>query len=171
MNASTKNDSPAQSAFGASGPEMLEGMAALGGDALERTMRLAAEATVRAWRGAAAVQLEAAQAMREKLGSGGRENVAALAASSEAAIGGMETCLSKAIDFVRTATDAGVETAGRTMAARTVDEWVGVQIDSANRMMNLGLAHSAELARVVTDTSTRCTDPLKGRVESAMGAD
>ena len=154
----------------ASGPEMLEGVAALGRDALERTMRLTAETTVHACRGAAAagtVQLEAARAMRERLGTGGSENVAALTASSEAAIDGMETCLDKAIDFARTAADTGIETVGRSLAARTVDEWYGVQIDSATRMMNLGLAHAGELARVVTDTSSRCADPLKARTESA----
>ena len=169
MSTSAKNEA-GRPAFG---PEMLEGMAALGRDALERTMRLTAEATVRACRGAAAagaVQLEAAQAMREKLGRGGSENVAALNASSEAAIDGMETCMEKAIDFARTATDAGVESVGRSMAARTVDEWYGVQVDSATRMMDLGLAHAAEFARIVTDTSSRCADPLKARVESPMQA-
>ena len=169
MNASAKNDT-ARPAFG---PEMMEGMAALGRDAAERTMRLTAEATVRAWRGAAtagAAQLEAAQAMRGRMGGGAGENVAALTASSEAAMDGMETCVEKAIDFALTATDAGVETVGRSMAARTVDEWYGVQIDSATRMMDLGLAHAADLARIVTDTSSRCADPLKARVESALHA-
>ena len=169
MNASTKNET-GQPAFG---PEMLEGMAAFGRDALERTMRLTAEATVRACRGAAAAgtaRLEAAHAMRETMAGGGSGNAAALAASSEAAIDGMETCMEKAIDFARTATDAGVETVGRSMAARTVDEWVGVQIESASRMMELGLAHAAELSRIVTDTSSRCADPLKARAEGGVPA-
>ena len=139
-------------------------------------MRMTAEATVRACRGAAAAgtaQLEAAQALRAKMGSGGSENVSALSAlsaSSEAAIAGMETCMEKAIDCTRAATDAGIETVGRSLAARTPDEWLTVQIDSATRMMSLGLAQSAEFARIVTDTSTRCAEPLKARVESTVQA-
>ena len=172
MNASTKTGT-AQSAFGTAGPEVLESVATLGRDAVEKTMRMTAEATVRACRGAAAAgtaQLEAAQALRARMGSGGSENVSALSASSEAAIAGMETCMEKAIDYTRAATDAGIETVGRSLAARTPDEWLTVQIDSATRMMNLGLAQTAEFARIVTDTSTRCAEPLKARVESTVQA-
>ena len=46
-----------------------------------------------------------------------------------------------------------------------MDEWLTVQIDSATRMMNLGFAQASELARIVTDTSTRCAGPLKARTE------
>ncbi len=172
MNANAKTGA-AQSAYGTVDPEVLESVAALGRDAFEKTMRMTAEATVRACRGAAAAgtaQIEAAQALREKMGGGGSANVSglsALSASSEAAIAGLETCMEKAIDWTRAATDAGIETAGRTMAARTLDEWVTVQIDASNRMMNLGLAQSAELARIVTDTSARCADPLKARADAA----
>ena len=172
MNASVETGTT-RSAFGAVGPEVLESVAALGRDALEKTMRMTAEATVRACRGAAAAsvaQLEAAQALRAKMGAGGSENVSAMAASSEAAIAGFETYVEKAIDCTRAAADAGIETAGRAMSARTLDEWITVQIDSATRMMNLGLAQSAELARIVTDTSTRCADPLEARVEDTAQA-
>lgn len=175
MNASVKTGTE-RAAYGAAGPEVLESVAALGRDALERTMRMTAEATVRACRGAAeagTAQLEAAQALREKMGGGASGNVSglsALSASSEAAIAGLETCMEKAIDWTRAATDVGIETAGRTMATRTLDEWVTVQIDASTRMMNLGLAQAAEFARIVTDTSARCADPLKARVESAAQA-
>ena len=172
MNASAKSGN-GQSAFGTAGPEVVESVAALGRDAVEKTMRMTAEATVRACRGAAAAgaaQLEAAQALRAKMGGGGSENVSALSASSEAAIAGLETCMEKAIDWTRAATDAGIETAGRAMAARTLDEWITVQIDASTRMMNLGLAQSAELARIVTDTSARCADPLKAQAENAAPA-
>ena len=158
---------------GTAGPEVLESVAALGRDAFEKTMRMTAEATVRACRGAAAagtVQLEAAEALRAKMGNGGSANVSALSASSEAAIAGMETCMETAIDWTRAATDAGIETVGRSLAAKTLDEWFTVQIDSATRMMNLGLAQTAELARIVTDTSTRCTDPLKGQAQDTVQA-
>ena len=172
MSASAKTGAT-QSAFGTAGPEVLESVAALGRDAVEKTMRMTAEATVRACRGAAATstaQLEAAQALRAKMGSGGNENVSALSASSEAAIAGMETCMEKAIDWTCAATDAGIESVGRSLAAKTLDEWLTVQIDSATRMMNLGLAQSAELARIVTDTSTRCADPLRARAEETVRA-
>lgn len=162
-----------QSAFGTAGPETLESMAALGRDAFERTMRMTAEATVRACRGAAAAstaQLEAAQALREKMGNGTSENASALSATSEAAIAGMETCMEKAIEFTRANADAGIEAVGRTLAAKTMDEWLTVQFDSATRMMNLGLAQASEFARIVTDTSTRCADPLKARVEDTVQA-
>jgi len=158
---------------GAAGPEVLESVAALGRDAFEKTMRMTAEATVRACRGAAAAgtaQLEAAEALRAKMGNGGSANVSALSASSEAAIAGMETCMETAIDWTRAATDAGVETVGRSLAAKTLDEWFTVQIDSATRMMNLGLAQTAELARIVTDTSTRCADPLKAQAQDTVQA-
>ena len=158
---------------GTAGPEVLESVAALGRDAFERTMRMTADATVRACRGAAAAgtaQLEAAQALRAKMGNGGGENVSALSASSEAAIAGMETCMETAIDWTRAATDAGIETVGRSLAAKTMDEWFTVQIDSATRMMNLGLAQTAELARIVTDTSTRCADPLKAQAQDTVQA-
>lgn len=166
MNASAKTGT----AHGPARPEVLESVAALGRDAVEKTMRMTAEATVRACRGTAAAgtaQLEAAQALREKVGGGGTANVSALSASSEAAIDGMETCMEKAIDWTRAATDAGIETAGRALAARTLDEWVTVQIDASTRMMNLGLAQAAEFARIVTETSARCADPLK---EQALGS-
>ena len=172
MNATAKTGTT-QSAFGTAGPEVLESAAALGRDALEKTMRLTAEAAVRACRRATAAgaeQLEAAQALRAKMGDGGSENLSAVSASSEAAIAGIETYLEKAIDCTRAAADAGIETAGRAMSARTLDEWITVQIDSATRMMNLGLAQSAELARIVTDTSTRCADPLRARVEDTLRA-
>ena len=172
MNASVKTGAK-QSAFGAAGPEMVEGAAALGREALERTMRMTAEAAVRACRGAAAAgtaHLEAVQALREKMGGGGGEYVAALSASSEAAVTGMETCMEKTIDYTRAATDAGVESVSRSLAARTMDEWVGVQMDSATRMMNLGLAQAGEIARIVTDTSTRCAEPLGVRAESGAKA-
>ena len=167
MNASAKSGTT----HGTAGPEVLESVAALGRDAVEKTMRMTAEATVRACRGAAAAgtaQLEAAQALREKVGGGGTANVSALSASSEAAIAGMEACMEKAIDWTRAATDAGIETVGRAMAARTLDEWVTVQTDASTRMMNLGLAQAAELARIVTDTSARCADPLKAQVQDAV---
>ena len=169
MNASAKTGTT----HGTAGPEVLESVAALGRDAFEKTMRMTAEATVRACRGAAAAgtaQLEAAEALRAKMGNGGSENVSALSASSEAAIAGMETCMETAIDWTRAATDAGIETVGRSLAAKTLDEWVTVQIDSATRMMNLGLAQTAELARIVTDTSTRCADPLKGQARDTVQA-
>ena len=172
MNASVKTETE-RSAFDMAGPEALERAAALGRDAFERTMRMTAETTVRACRAAAAAgtaQLEAAQALREKMANGGNENVSALSASSEAAIAGAEACMEKAIDYSRATTDAGIETIGRALAARTLDEWLGVQIDSATRMMNLGLAQAADLTRIVTDTSTRCADPLKARVESTVKA-
>ena len=165
MNASVKTGN-GRTAFETGGPEALESMAALGRDTFERTMRLTADATVRACRGAAAAgtaQLEAAQALREKMVQGGSENVSAFSASSEAAVSGIETYLDKTIEYTRAAADAGVEAVGRAMEARTVDEWLGVQVDSTNRMMNLGLAQAGELARIVTDTSTRCADPLKVR--------
>ena len=168
MNASAKTGTT-QSASGMPGTEAIESMAALGREALERTMRMTAEATVRACRGAAAAgaaQVEAAQALREKMGSGTRENASALSASSEAAIAGVETCMENAIEFTRAATDAGMETVGRSLAARTLDEWVGVQIDATTRMMNLGLAQAGEVARIVTDTSSRCVEPFKARAES-----
>ena len=158
---------------GTVGPEVLESVAALGRDAFEKTMRMTAEATVRACRGAAAAgtaQLEAAQAVRAKMGNGGSKNVSALSASSEAAIAGMETCMDTAIDWTRAATDAGIETVGRSLAAKTLDEWFAVQIDSATRMMNLGLVQTAELARIVTDTSTRCADPLKAQAQDTAQA-
>ena len=169
MNASAKSGTT----HGTAGPEVLESAAALGRDAFEKTMRMTADATVRACRGAAAAgtaQLEAAQALRAKMGNGGNENVSALTASSEAAIAGMETCMETAIDWTRAATDAGMETVGRSLAAKTLDEWFTVQIDSATRMMNLGLAQTAELARIVTDTSTRCADPLKAQAQDAVQA-
>ena len=172
MNASVKTGAK-QSAFGAAGPEMVEGAAALGREALERTMRMTAEAAVRACRGAAAAgtaHLEAVQALREKMGGGGGEYVAALSASSEAAVTGIETCMEKTIDYTRAATDAGAESVSRSLAARTMDEWVGVQMDSATRMMNLGLAQAGEIARIVTDTSTRCAEPLGVRAESGAKA-
>ena len=158
---------------GSAGPEVLESVAALGRDAFEKTMRMTAEATVRACRGAAAAgtaQLEAAEALRAKMGNGGSANVSAFSASSEAAIAGMETCMETAIDWTRAATDAGVETVGRSLAAKTLDEWFTVQIDSATRMMNLGLAQTAEFARIVTDTSTRCADPLKAQAQDTVQA-
>lgn len=168
-NAGTTHPAP-----GSAGPEMLESAAALGRDALEKTMRMTAEATVRACRGAAAAgaaQLEAAQALHAKAG-GGRtgENVSALSASAEAAVAGLETCMERAIHYTCAAADAGLETAGRAMSARTLDEWITVQIDSAARMMNLGLAEAAEVARIVTDTSSRCADPIRARVEEAVQA-
>ena len=170
MNASAKNET-GSAAFDAAGPEMLESMAAFGRDALDRTMRLTAEATVRAVRGAAAAgtaQLEAAQALREKVGGGGGgEYISALSESSEAAIGGLETCMEKAIDGARAATDAGIETVGRSLAARTTEEWLGVQVDSATRMMQLGLAQAGDFARVVTETSARCAEPLTARARTA----
>ena len=172
MNANEKTGTT-RPAFGAAGPEVLESLAAFGRDALEKTMRMTAEATVRACRGAAAAstaQLETAQALRAKMGAGGNENVSAMAASSEAAIAGIETYMEKAIDCTRAAADAGIETVGRAMSARTVEEWITVQIDSATRMMNLGLAQSAELARIVTDTSTRCAGPLGARTEDTVQA-
>ena len=163
MNASVKTgNGPA--AFGTAGPESLESMAAFGRDALEKTMRMTADATVRACRGAAAAgtaQLEAVHALREKMGHGGGENVSAFTASSEAAIAGMETYLDRTIEFTRAAADAGVEAVGHSLKAKTLDEWLGVQVDSANRMVSLGLAQADELARIFTDTSTRCADPLK----------
>lgn len=161
---------------GSAGPEMLESTAALGRDALEKTMRMTAEATVRACRGAAAAgaaQLEAAQALRAKAGGGGDrtgENVSALSASAEAAVAGLETCMERAIHYTCAAADVGLETAGRAMSARTLDEWITVQIDSAARMMNLGLAEAAEVARIVTDTSSRCADPIRARVEDTVQA-
>lgn len=166
MNASAKTGSK-QAGARTVGPEVLESAAALGREALERTMRMTAEATIRACRGAAAAgtaQLEAAQFPPAKMG-GGRDYVSALSASSEAAIAGMETCMEQAIDFTRAATDAGVETAGRALTARTLDDWIGVQVDSASRMMNLGLTQAGELTRIVTETSTRCMEPLTGQVE------
>ncbi|MCY4452536.1 MAG: phasin family protein [Immundisolibacterales bacterium] len=169
MNASEKNGAK-QSVFGVAGPEMVESAAALGREALERTMRLTAEATVRACRGAAAAgtaQLEAAQALRGKMDGGGGEYVAALSASTDAAVTGIETCMEKTIDYTRAAADAGVESVSRSLAATTMNEWVGVQMDSATRMMNLGLAQAGEIARIVTDTSTRCAEPLGRRAESA----
>ena len=169
MNASAKSGTT----HGTAGPEVLESVAALGRDAFEKTMRMTADATVRACRGAAAAgtaQLEVAQALRAKMGNGGSENVSALTASSEAAIAGMETCMETTIDWTRAATDAGIETVGRSLAAKTLDEWFTVQIDSATRMMNLGLAQTAELARIVTDTSTRCADPLKAQAQDAVQA-
>ena len=169
MNASAKNGTT----HGAAGPEVLESVAALGRDAVEKTMRMTAEATVRACRGAAAAgtaQLEAAQALREKVGGGGAANVSALSASSEAAIAGMETCMEQAIDWSRAATDVGIETAGRAMAAKTLDEWVTVQVDASTRMMNLGLAQAAELARIVTDTSARCAEPLRAQARDTVPA-
>ena len=169
MNASAKSGTT----HGTAGPEVLESVAALGRDAFEKTMRMTADATVRACRGAAAAgtaQIEAAQALRAKMGNGGSENVSALTASSEAAIAGMETCMETTIDWTRAATDAGIETVGRSLAAKTLDEWFTVQIDSATRMMNLGLAQTAELARIVTDTSTRCADPLKAQAHDAVQA-
>lgn len=171
MNASAKTGN-GQSAFGTAGPEVLESVAALGRDALEKTMRMTADATVRACREAAAAgtaQLEAAQALRAKMGYGG-ENLSALSESSEAAIAGIETYMEKTIEWTRAATDAGVETVGRAMSARTLDEWISVQVDASTRMMNLGLAQSAELARIVTDTSTRCASPLKAQVEETVQA-
>ena len=165
-----------RSAFDAGGPEAFGNAAALGREALERTMRMTAQATVRACRGAVAAgtaQLEAAEAMREKMGVGGNGSGptrAAVSVSSEAAIAGFESCMEKTIDWTRAASDAGAETVGRTLAARTIDEWLTVQIDSANRMMNLGLAQSAEFARIVTDTSRRCADPLRARGEDAEQA-
>lgn len=165
MNASAKRGAEWPD-LGAVGPKALESAAALGREVLERSMRMTAETTVRACRGAAAagtVQLEAAQALREKLGGGGADCVSAFSASSEAAIAGIETCFEKTIDYTRAATDAGVDTAERALAARTPDEWVGVQIDSAARMMNLGLTQAGELARIVTDISTRCMEPFAER--------
>ena len=170
-NAGTTHPAP-----GSAGPEMLESAAALGRDALEKTMRMTAEATVRACRGAAAAgaaQLGAAQAPSAKAGGGGAragENISAISASAEAAVAGLETCMERAIHYTCAAADIGLETAGRAMSARTVDEWVAVQIDSATRMMNLGLAEAAEVARIVTDTSSRCADPLRARVEDAVQA-
>lgn len=170
MNASAKTGTT-QSALGTAGAEVLESMAALGRDALEKTMRMTAEATVRAYRGAAAAsaaQIEEAQALRAKMAGaadGAGENAAAVSVSSEAAIAGLETYMEKAIDYTCAAADVGIETAGRAMSARTLDEWVTVQIDSATRMMNLGLAQSAELVRIVTDASARSADPLGARAE------
>ena len=172
MDASAKTGTT-RSAFGTAGPETFESMAALGRDAFERTMRMTAEAAVRACRGAAAAsatQLDAAQALREKMGNGARENASALSAASEAAIAGMETCMEKAIEFTRVNADAGIEVVGRSVAAKTTDEWLTVQVDAATRMMNLGLAQASELARIVTETSTRCADPLKARVEDTVRA-
>ena len=171
MNTSAKTGN-GQSASGTAGPEVLESAAALGRDAFEKTMRMTAEATVRACRGAAAAgaaRIEAAEAVRAKMGDAGK-NVTAISASAEAAIAGMETCMETAIDWTRAATEAGVETVGRSLAAKTLDEWFSVQIDASTRMMNLGFAQSAELARIVTDTSTRCADPLKARVEDTVKA-
>ena len=175
MNASAKTGTT-QPAFGTAGAEVLESMAALGRDALEKTMRMTAEATVRAYRGAAAAsaaQIEEAQALRAKMGGGAvgaGENAFAVSASSEAAIAGLETCMEKAIDFTCAAADVGIETAGRAMSARTLDEWITVQIDSATRMMNLGFAQSAEFVRIVTDASARSANPLGARAEDAAPA-
>lgn len=173
MNASA-NTGTTQLAFGTAGAEVLESMAALGRDALEKTMRMTAEATVRACRGAAAAsaaQIEEAQALRAKMAGGGAgENAAAVSASSEAAIAGLETYMEKAIDYTCAAADVGIETAGRAMSARTLDEWITVQIDSATRMMNLGFAQSAEFVRIVTDASARSANPLGARAEDAAPA-
>ena len=175
MNANAKTGTT-QPAFGTAGAEVLEGMAALGRDALEKTMRMTAEATVRAYRGAAAAsaaQIEEAQALRAKMGGadGAGGNASVVSASSEAAIAGLETCMEKAIDYTCAAADVGIETAGRAMSARTLDEWITVQIDSATRMMNLGLAQSAELVRIVTDASARSANPLgAARAEDAAPA-
>ena len=159
----------------AHGPEVLESVAALGRDAFEKTMRMTAEATVRACRGAAAAsaaQIEAAQALRAKMGVGAAadENVSAVSASTEAAIAGLETSMEKAIDYTCAAADVGIETAGRALSARTLDEWITVQVDSATRMMNLGLAQGAELARIVTDASTRWASPLGAQTEDTAPA-
>ena len=104
------------------------------------------------------------------MGNGTSENASALSATSEAAIAGMETCMEKAIEFTRANAEAGIEAVGRTLAAKTMDEWLTVQVDSATRMMNLGLAQAAEFTRIVTDTSTRCADPFKARVEDTVQA-
>ena len=175
MSASAKNEKGTP-AFGPPGPEILESMATLGRDAVDRTMRLAADATVRAFRGAATAgtaQLEAAQALREKMSGNGKGNdsyLTAFSASSEAAIAGIETCMEKAIDGTRAATDAGIETVGRSLAARTMDDWLGVQVDSATRMMELGLAQAGDFARIVTETSARCADPFTARAGTAEQA-
>ena len=168
MNASAKTGA-------AHGPEVLESVAALGRDTLEKTMRMTAEAAVRACRGAAtagAAQIEAAQALRAKMGvgAGAGENASAVSASTEAVIAGLETSMEKAIDYACAAADVGIETAGRALSARTLDEWITVQVDSASRMMNLGLAQGAELARIVTDTSTRWASPLGARAEDTAQA-
>ena len=174
MNATAKTGTT-QSAFGTAGPEVLESAGALGRDALEKTMRLTAEAAVRACRratAAGAAQLEAAQALRAKMGDGGSENLSAVSASSEAAIAGIETYLEKAIDCTRAAADAGVETAGPRHVGPDAGRGGSHGSDRFRppRMMNLGLAQSAELARIVTDTSTRCADPLRARVEDTLRA-
>ena len=168
MNASAKTGA-------AHGPEVLESVAALGRDTLEKTMRMTAEATVRACRGAAAAsaaQIEAAQALRAKMsvGGGADENASAVSASTEAAIAGLETGMEKAIDYACATADVGIEAAGRALSARTLDEWIAVQVDSASRMMNLGLAQGAELARIVTDASTRCASPLGTPAEDTVPA-
>ena len=168
MNASAKTGA-------AHGPEVLESVAALGRDAFEKTMRMTAEATVRACRGAAAAsaaQIEAAQALRAKMGVGADagENASAVSASTEAAIAGLETSMEKAIDYTCAAADVGIETAGRALSARTLDEWITVQVDSATRMMNLGLAQGAELARIVTDASTWWASPLGAQTEDTAPA-
>ena len=155
MNASVNPDAK-NAPFGL---EIFEAAATFGRDALERSMRMGAEAAVRACRGAVAAQLEAAQAFRRKVGGG--EPPAGLAASSEAAIAGVEAYLEKAIDGTRAAAEVSIESVGHALKAKSLDEWVGVQIDSATRMANLGLAQTAELARVVTDTSVRCAEPFK----------
>ncbi len=170
MNASAKTGA-------AHGPEVLESVAALGRDAFEKTMRMTAEATVRACRGAAAAsaaQIEAAQALRAKMGAasdaGAGENASAVSASTEAAIAGLETSMEKAIDYTCAAADVGIKTAGRALSARTLDEWITVQVDSATRMMNLGLAQGAEFARIVTDASTRWASPLGAQTEDTAPA-
>ena len=171
--AETAKTGAGQPAFDPIDPKTFLSMASLGGEAMERTMRMAADAAVRTCRSAAAAgaaQLEIAQAMRDRIGVGGSGGASALSASSEAAIAGVEACMEKAVEYTRATADGNVEVFGRALAARTPDEWFGVQIEAAARTMNLGVSQAAELGRIAAETSTRCLDPFKGRGESAEEA-
>lgn len=158
-----------QPAFDPADPKAFESMAALGREAFERTMKMAADTAVRACRGAAAAgaaQFETARTMRDRIADGGSDGASALSASSEAAIAGVEACMEKTIEYTRAAADGNVEAFGRALGAGTPGEWFGVQVEAAARTMELGVSQAEALGRIAAETSARCLDPFMARAGS-----
>ena len=112
--------------------------------------------------------MDATKAAYAKWMTVGKDNLDAMQTATNAAVAGIEAYYSQLVDYNKKATAESMDVLQKSLAAKTPQEFVELQLDAANKTLNRVIAQSTKLNKLAADTAEKTYEPVKGRVETVV---